>query len=225
MQKENKLLIFDFDGTLCDTHKAICTVLTQTFQQRAMPAQDNTYLTSLIGKGIGLSEIILACFPSLSEAEVNDMVILYRQIYNGGEGLKHTVLFPHVVAILQELEKQGHQMVLVSNKGNAAITNAIKHFSLEPYFTIVLGEQKDIPKKPSPDLFYKKIEPHFSDMSIESVFVIGDTIADIEFAKNISAKSIWASYGYGDRTICLQQKPEHEISNLNEIPDLILNYS
>lgn len=224
MNSEKKLLIFDFDGTLCDTQNAICKVLTQTFQQRAIPIQSTHNLMSLIGQGIGLTETIQACAPDLSDTDVQDMVILYRKIYNGGEGLKHTTLFPNAENVLLTLKKDGHALVLISNKGKVAITNAIQHFSLEPYFTIVLGEQKDIPKKPSPDIFYQKIEPHFSDIAIDNVFVIGDTVADIGFSKNIKAKAIWASYGYGDKNSCLQHKPEYEISSLANIPNLVLQH-
>jgi phosphoglycolate phosphatase-like HAD superfamily hydrolase len=41
--------------------------------------------------------------------------------------------------------------------------------------------------------------------------MVGDTMADIQFAKTIGVRSCWASYGYGDLLACRQLAPGYEI--------------
>ena len=36
----------------------------------------------------------------------------------------------------------------------------------------------------------------------KSVMMVGDTEADLEFAKNIGATGVWLACGHGDRGVC-----------------------
>lgn len=53
------------------------------------------------------------------------------------------------------------------------------------------------------------------------VLVVGDTVADIQFARNIGAKACWARYGYGERVECEELRPDFTIEALMDVIALI----
>lgn len=69
-----------------------------------------------------------------------------------------------------------------------------------------------------PAVFHAVILPRYPEVNRERVLVVGDTDADIRFARNIEAASCWASYGYGRREVCSALKPDYTI----ESPSLLL---
>lgn len=60
------------------------------------------------------------------------------------------------------------------------------------------------PRKPDPGSWTMAIKPAFEQraevvgLQAEDVLVVGDTEADIRYAWNIGARSVWCSYGYGE---------------------------
>ena len=53
------------------------------------------------------------------------------------------------------------------------------------------------------------------------VLIVGDTEADILFAKNAGLRSCWASYGYGDEAVCKALAPEFILPDIARLPGLI----
>jgi phosphoglycolate phosphatase len=217
-----ELFIFDFDGTLCATHEAICHCIQKTFERYGVSVPPNEKIEWTIGTGIGLSETIFHFNPNLNAEEIEKWVITYRDIYNSGEGKDRTFLFDGVFETLKSLfEAREASIVLVSNKGEKAVKLAIDHFKLTPYITLVVCDTKGIEKKPKPDSYENIIRPKFSHVSRDKTLVIGDTQADILFAQNIGATSCWAAYGYGDRNKCASLRPDLTIHSLYELQVLL----
>lgn len=221
MQNTRPLLICDFDGTLCITHEAICTVMEMSLSELNVASPSRPFLQDLIGQGIGLAETFQACIPEAKPDDIAQAVLLYRKIYNGGEGLKHTRLFDGIEETLPLLAKANARLVLTSNKGQEAVERALSHFALTDHFHLIVGEQKHLPKKPAPDLYTHLISLRFEPEEHSGVYVIGDTLADLEFARNIGAQSIWASYGYGDREKCSAHAPDHTLEAFGELPQVL----
>ena len=55
----------------------------------------------------------------------------------------------------------------------------------------------------------------------EGVLGEGDTVADIQFAKNIGGSSCWCRYGYGDREACQELGPQFVVDSLDEVVGII----
>lgn len=58
-------------------------------------------------------------------------------------------------------------------------------------------------------------------LSAGDVLVVGDTEADIRYARNIGARSVWCSYGYGEQERCRELKPEFVVGGLEEVKGLL----
>lgn len=207
-----KLVIFDFDGTLCATHDAIVYCIRKTFAHLRGEGPEEKQITDTVSAGIGLEETFRTLGLKENE-EIELWVSTYRKFY-ANHGLEKMHLFNGVKKLFSLLVQSKISIAVVSNKGIAAVETALKHFGLVDYVSLTVGDTEGFEKKPSPLVFTKFIQPKFSFFSLQSILIVGDTHADIMFAKNIGIDSCWASYGYGNREKCLALKPTLTISTL-----------
>jgi phosphoglycolate phosphatase len=222
MDISNHILIYDFDGTLCDTSVAVRFCIRQTFVELGRPAPPMDAIDRVVAGGFALEQTFTALgIGTLVPGEMARWMGTYRQIYNGGAGLSESVLTPGCRAVLTELKSLGHFCVLLSNKGEVAIHAALEHFRLSGSFDLVVSARAGLKPKPDPESYHRAIYPAGSRTLRGRCVVIGDTIADIRYARNIAALSCWAMYGYGDAEQCADLRPDYRLGALAELPDVI----
>lgn len=215
-----KLVIFDFDGTLFNTHDAIIHCVIRTFLKfnKVPPSKDVIYET--ITKGISLEDTFKQLTTENEVKDIQDWIDCYRAIYKQ-EGHDKTKPFENAYAALEYINNRNIPIVVISNKGVDAITTSLSKYSLNHFITITIGDTKDIKKKPDPMIFNEIIKPKFPDIKPDDVIVIGDTAADLLFAKNIGAHACWAMYGYGIHEQCKQLRSDFVITGLVELQTIL----
>jgi phosphoglycolate phosphatase len=148
-------------------------------------------------------------------------VRIYREYYNSDQGRSRAQLFPHAHAALEAISTAGIGIVVVSNKGEKAIQIALEQFRISTFISLLVCDRPGAKMKPDPACFTEIIQPALGFVAPEQTIVVGDTVADIQFARNIGARSCWASYGYGEPIQCRALAPDHVISSLNELVPLL----
>ncbi|MCP3968142.1 MAG: HAD family hydrolase [Lentisphaerae bacterium] len=215
--KKYELLIFDFDGTLCATHNAIIEAMKQTFEFYKQPILDIDKITTTIGKSLEDTLFILSDGKLIkNEAVVKEWIKTYRDFYSS-IWKEHTSLFDNVKEICADYIQKGIKIVVISNKGLDAINGALNYYGIMEYVSFVVGDEKGINKKPDSMPYDKIIEPNFPEIKKENILMIGDTDADLEFAKNINVDACWCKYGYGNIKKCEELKPKYSITSFNEL--------
>lgn len=210
--------IFDYDGTLCDTLDAISDSLALTFRNFSGQAAETSEIKALIGTGKTLEETIhelRSTEPPLDAIALKEWVSFYRGQYNLHAEAKVT-LFEGVVESLEAVGTVGN-VVLLSNKGIHAVESSLRHFGIRDRFQLVLAEEPGQPRKPQAEVFSLRIAPALPGVSASDCVVVGDTAADLEFAKNIGAHSCFASYGYGDVPGCKAIGYTHELRSISDL--------
>jgi phosphoglycolate phosphatase len=216
-----KLIIFDFDGTLAITHKAIIFCIAKTFEsfQVAPPASD-----LIRGKiGINLANTFKILHPAIEETQIPIWIETYRSYYRI-EGEKQLELFPGTKEILQVASKSGLNLGVFSNKHVNFVNLFLEKLRIHSFFDLIIGDNGEISQKPDPAVFYSIVKPLFPKLDDSQVLVVGDTAVDLLFAKNVGIDACWAAYGYGDRTECLRLQPTFVIEHISEL-DAIVKYS
>ena len=234
MPSSTQLVIFDFDGTLFDTHESIAHTLSVTFSQLlppdALPPSEAANAASISG-GLSLPQTITQLYPSSSSVPALDAALLdrflteYRLLYmtHGSPLIKP---FAQVHELLNELRARSLPCAILSNKGIA-----VNHISSLVELVVGDGEPANCPRKPDPGSWTLAIKPTFEqqtrtraaivNLQSANVLVVGDTEADIKYAQNIGARSVWCSYGYGDQEKCRQLKPDFVVGDLGEVKGLL----
>lgn len=230
------LVIFDFDGTLFDTHASIAHSIKLTFDALAPgktpPAEE---IQRHISAGTGLSETFQALTDSagvpFDEAQ---WTATYRSKY-ASEGQPLTKAFPGAGELLRKLQNAGIPVAIVSNKGAAAVVAALERNGLAdlvPRELIVGDGTPGATRKPDTASYYDVLAPKLRDLhgaGFEAagkvkVLEVGDTVADIEFARRLGGKSCWCSFGYGDAEACQRLKPDFTVDSLAEVFDIAASF-
>jgi phosphoglycolate phosphatase len=215
------LIVFDYDGTLCDTRPAIVHCIKRIFIAHRMVVPDDEVILHTIGAGIALQETFARLAPGLGRdiPALQTMMEAYRAAYRE-ESEQFVSMFENVKETLAELNRRRVDCAIVSNKGFQAIRHSIESLVLAPYVALIVGEQPGVPQKPNPAVLNDHVIPKFPGIDRSRILMLGDTEADIQFARNAGIKSCWAAYGYGHEDKCRALSPDYRISKIREVLSL-----
>lgn len=215
-----EVVLFDFDGTILKTDDAITLCALQTLCQRGLSVEEGVQarIQGLIGTGATLDRTFREL--GLSESEIPAAIDHYRELY-AREGDNLCCLYEGVGSALSALSERGPRLALLSNKGHAAVVRAVAQFGLSDYFQFVAGERDGIKPKPNPDFFHAEIVPYFNLTPQSRVLMVGDTVADIEFARAIGGDSCWVTWGFGDRSACTALSPAYVVERMDQVVEVV----
>ena len=208
-----KAIIFDFDGTLVDSEKAIYECF-QSITKRIAPERGNFAKNILIGPPLRdtASEIL----GPKHQDQLNKFVNLFIEMHDE-KAIKHTKPYPDVINVLHALNKDNVIMAIATNKRQIPSIKLIDHFGWKDYFKFIecSDSQKKIRNK---DQMIQDIINQ--DNSFYKAYFIGDTVNDGVSANLNQLPFIMACYGYGGNqdwsnvTIAKKIDNPHEILNL-----------
>lgn len=203
---QQKACIFDLDGTLLDSRKGFERALRYSLEFCGWKVGKVD-----LGKFIGppIRQILEHAAPDLSVEVAEKVVAKFRENFDS-TGCVEAELYPDVVPVLSNLLEGGARIYLATNKPRPATDKVLKHFKLERYFTGVFCPE--VEKMPGPS---KKnlVEMAFLETELKKnqVWVIGDTVEDLEAAEAAGCRFLAALYGYGNLrkqinqpTLCLE---------------------
>jgi phosphoglycolate phosphatase len=215
-------IVFDYDGTLFDSRPAIVYCIKRTFEECGRPAPELEAILRTVQSGIPLSDTFLILDKELrrDRAALQERVRTYRALYLD-EGTAFLKPFAGTREVLQQLHATGVKVLVVSNKGIAAIRRSLDDSGLSPLVDLILADEPGLPRKPDPALLTDHILPRYPQLHNRQILMVGDTETDILFAKASGMPCCWVSYGYGDAERCRALGPDHEISSIEELPTLL----
>ena len=220
MNKYN-LIMFDFDGTICSTKEAITHSLERTFAYYKKKIPDKETLDKAVSTGASLDKTILGLIKNPCGINISEWISKYRDYYKS-EGQYKSFLYSGTRKLLKSLKDCDVKIVIASNKGYKAINESLEKMDISKYIDLVVAEEKGIEKKPSPMSFHKIIYPKFKMIDKERMIVVGDTVPDILFAKNINVQMCWISHGFGVNEECLSHKPDYITNSIDELKNVLL---
>ena len=217
-------LLLDFDGTICATAPAIRFSLETAFSELRVDVPDPRRIEIAIGSGLTLLETIQFLHPSsnIPREESLRLERRYREVYSS-EGCQYEVLFSGAEATLEECARHA-KIVVLSNKGLKAIEAAIDRFALGQYVSAVLAERPHTPWKPDAGLF-DEVQQRVPGVLRDRSLVVGDTEADLRFARNAGLSSCWAVYGYGHNARCRAVGFDYLLDQLENLPRVLQEWS
>jgi HAD superfamily hydrolase (TIGR01509 family) len=173
-------VIFDMDGVIVDTEPVHSYAYFQHFAELNIDISKDMF-TSFMGNSTrNTFQKLKELFPI--DGEVEDLIQRKRTLFNDAFDSKEDLyLIEGVEELIQDLHRNGMQLILASSAAKVTIERVFKRFNLHQYFThIVSGE--DFPNsKPHPAIF-----EYAASLSIapkENCVVIEDSTNGIRAAK------------------------------------------
>ena len=205
----NKAIIFDFDGTLVDSEKAIYECF-QSITNYLAPERIDYAKNILIGPPLldTASEIL---GPN-HQNQLDKFVNLFIEMHDG-HAIKNTQPYPNVIKTLKKLNENKVLMAIATNKRQAPTIKLINYFGWQDYFTSI--ECSDIQSQiRNKDEMIQEI---LKNENFNKAFFVGDTVNDGLSANLNQLPFILARYGYGRNQDWSSIKVFHEIEKIEDL--------
>lgn len=184
-----KLLIFDWDGTLCDSIGRIVESMHMASTRSGFELCSDLAVKGIIG--LGLPEAISTLYPQITDSELVAFREHYADHYIALEA-EPSPLFEGVVQSLAALREQGYHLAVATGKARRGLDRVLKANGWEDYFDITRAADETA-SKPHP-LMLEQIMAHCGVSARESLMV-GDASFDLLMARNAGMDSVAVSYG------------------------------
>ncbi len=176
-----KTVIFDMDGVIVDTEPVHHFAFYQHFKELNINVSPEMYASFTGNSTKNVFEKLIVAFDL--KQDINFLINRKRDLFNEAFDKKEDLsLLDGVLNLIQDLHKNGIQLILASSSAKVTIERIFRRFDLHQYFShIVSGE--DFPKsKPNPAIFVHSV--FLSNTNIENCIVIEDSTNGIIAAKS-----------------------------------------
>ncbi len=216
-----RVILFDFDGTLCHSLHTNVHCLQSTFAHFALPCPKFDALESFFTSGQPIDVLIATLLIAHSQPDVTcDKVLRYYRKHYLSFALEHTTLYPGCLPTLTALRKDS-ELVIVSNHRQEPLRILVEHFGLQLFFSAVHGCTAETDPKPSPWFFDKLVAPQYPKLKPHDFLMVGDTSADIGFARACGMPIAWVRYGYGNIPAPDQAQLDYTLDDLPSLVDTL----
>lgn len=178
------LIMYDFDGTLIDSTKAIYEAFCVAF--------DKELDINLCKSQIGLPLEKIMKNLGVKDEDVRVIISEYKKHYSKIYLDKTYLLDTAKESIL--LAKNHGDIVLVTTKTSEYSKKLLEHFGLYEYFSGIVGRDDVVLPKPDKEPILKAMQ--IVGAKAEHSYMIGDTEYDLKAAKNAGVIGIGSLYEY-----------------------------
>lgn len=204
----NKLVIFDLDGTLLNTIDDLGTAANHTLAELGLPQHTLDEYRLMVGNG--MRKLIMRALPqdkASDDAFVDSTLAAFLSYYADHIDV-YTKPYPGIPELIKSLSTDGYKLAVASNKIQAGAEKLIEKFFPGIPFVAVMGNSPDYPLKPDAALVEYIMQKAGTDRA--HTIMIGDSVTDIQTARNAGIPVIAVSWGF---------RPRHELTDANFIVD------
>lgn len=216
---QNKLIIFDLDGTLLNTIGDLAAGCDHMLQLRNLPTHTFEDYCSFVGNGI--MRLVERALPA--ELRTTEYVAAARRdfvdYYIDHIDL-HTQPYEGMTELVQELYRSGAKLAVASNKFQAGTEKLIKKFFPEIEFVMICGNREGVPLKP--DTALVDLILNAAGVERTKCVMVGDSAVDILTAQRANIHSVGVSWGFRSRTELQEAGAEYIADNVEQLRDIIL---
>lgn len=189
-----KSVIFDFDGTICDSGEGIVKSAAYALESFGYPVPDDlSELNYFIGPPLLVTfQEKYGAPPAQAEA----LVKKYRERYTD-TGLFESELYAGIEKLLKALKSDGIKLGVATSKPLPFAEALLKHFGIYEYFDAVCGVTFTEDCVPKSDIILKCVKA--LGMDFEDALMVGDKNYDIIGAKQNRVDSAGVLWGYGSK--------------------------
>lgn len=209
-----KVILFDLDGTLCDTDEMIVQTMRAIYldyKPRKIRTRGELYYFS----GPPIRETLKNEFPDYDPEMMHEV---FKKVSKGF--YPSTVkAYKDEIEVLKALKEKGYLLGVVTNKGLPLTKYSLEICHIESFFDVIVSADDVAIPKPDPSGVLKAIE----SLNIKNkgdVLYVGDNDIDYFTAENAGVDCMLVSWG--PRVIKCIDKAKYEAKSYNEMRDILL---
>jgi phosphoglycolate phosphatase len=200
MMMNKNTVIFDLDGTLLYTLTDLTDATNYALRSMGMPERSLEEVRQFVGNGI--RKLVERAVPEGTGEDTLEQTFSIFKEYYDAHCTDHTMPYEGVLELMEQLQKKGYKMAIVSNKVDKAVKELNESF-FSRYISVAIGEKEGVRKKPAPDTVYEALKELGSSKD-EAVYV-GDSDVDLATAVNSGLPCISVLWGFRDRDFLVER--------------------
>ncbi len=215
MKNRFDLIIFDWDGTLVDSIDWIVHCMKMAARETGCVVPEDSEVKNIIG--LSIQKALETIFPDKDENIKEQMIACYSQEFFSKQ-ITENDLFLGVKDMLLEFKRSGYQLAVATGKSQASLNKAIQGTGLNGFFhTTRCADQTT--SKPSPQM----IEEIIQEMGVakERVLMVGDSVHDMQMAKNAEVLVVAVSCGANSQTELNKHNPLLSLQQTIELLEVL----
>lgn len=213
-----RLAVFDCDGTLVDGQHVIVAAMTAAWGAHGLPAPAPEAVRRVVG--LPLETAIAMLLPEADMATAHDLAGRYREAFRAlrRESDYFEPLFPGVAEALDALEGAEFVLGLATGKSRRGVEATLSRHGLWGRFVTVQTSDNG-PGKPSPDMLLRAMG-EVGARACDTV-MIGDTVFDMEMARNADILPIGVAWGYHEADELRAAGAEAVVESFADVADTV----
>lgn len=211
-------VIFDFDGTICDTGEGILKSAAYALEAFGYDVPDYKELTFFIGPPL------LITFQEkygADPATADELVKKYRERYTN-KGLLESCLYDGIKELLSSLKKENIKLGIASSKLQVYVEALLDHFCVKSYFDVICGVSFTADCESKANIISRCAKE--LDVAGNEILMVGDKSYDIEGAKANLIDTVGVLWGYGNRIEFAQAGAKFVAEKVEDIFSIALGY-
>lgn len=183
-----KLVIFDWDGTLCDSTAKIARCVQLAADSIGLPVLSEVEVKGIIG--LGLIEACRTLYPDIHDNCIQQLAKAYSQQFLQDD--ERPPLYPGALEFMGWLAENGIPMAIATGKSRKGLDRVLGDMALIHWFAFTRCADETA-SKPNPQMLRELLALANCDAH-ESV-MIGDTEFDLAMAAAIEMPRVGVTYG------------------------------
>lgn len=205
-------VVFDIDGTLIDSEKAVLNSLQKTILEEKgieKSLEELRFALGIPGK-VALSRLDIENLE-----EVEEKWDEYSKEYS-----HEITLFDGIRSVVQALKSKSIKLGIITSKTRKEYESDFVRFGLDSYFDVVICADDTKKHKPNGDPMEKYLE--ITNARRQDTIYVGDSIYDMQCAKNAGVHSALALWGIEDSD---NLEATYKLNNPKDILDILIKYN
>lgn len=222
-----KALIFDLGGTLVKTDEAILEAIRLALQENGIQFTNREAVINVFGHSL-FKDLKTAVEISYSGKDAEDVEQKIQSCYVSFQRffplqvLPCFKIIPQVLEGLEALRQQGKKLAVLTAFERKEADFFLEWMKLKPYFDVVISTEDTLQHRPNPQSLLAAVS-HLG-FSKEECLYVGDTMLDIQFARNAGIKIACVKTGAQDNTLLEKEGPDYLVDDLKELVFVILKF-
>jgi len=196
-----ELLIFDLDGTLCDTKEDIATSVNRTLIELGLPEKSREVIFTYVGSGV--RRLIQQAVGEESGERFDRAIKTFRRHYME-HLLDTTQPYPGMENVLDHFKEK--KKAVVTNKPYDFTRRMLTGLGLDTRFDLIVGGENGLPLKPAPDMILHVVDR--LNVRKDQCVMIGDGMNDIHASRTAGVRVCAVGYGLGDAVELREANPD-----------------
>lgn len=204
-----RAILFDWDGTLVDTHPVLATAMNEALRAFEMAPWSYEKWSAWLGKSAE------DAFPNVFGDDWNRARQVYLDAYSAYH-LQKLELKPGAGSLVQALVDLPVYLGVVSNKTGDLLRCEVEHLQWGEHFGHVIGAGDSARDKPAPDPIFDVLAPG-GHATGPDVWFVGDNAVDVTCGHDANCTTILVG------EVVSEIEPDHRVTDLGALESLVLS--